>query len=104
MTLATPFKPLPTLKVSSSEPFEFSRAMWLRGAPLKVEKSPPISTLPSDWRAIVQIVPFAPVPGSKVSSSAPFACKRATRLRSTPLQLVKAPASNRFPSDWTTTA
>src|SRR6266576_5424498 len=54
------FAPVPGLKLLSRLPLALSRAILLRFVPLTAVKPPPMSTLPSDWRAMEMTGPFAP--------------------------------------------
>src|ERR1043166_2487380 len=84
------------LKLRSTEPSEFRRARWLRPTPLTKVKSPPMRTLPLDWRAMAKTEPLAPRPGSKEASSDPLSLRRQKKLRGVVLNEVKAPPTRSF--------
>ena len=81
-----------------SPPIRAKRVLFM---PLKLEKFPPTTILPSAWTAIEYIEkPPVPVPVLlvKAVSNVPSASRRAIPFAVTPLKLVKSPAIRILPS------
>jgi hypothetical protein len=74
----------PGLKLSSSDPSAFNRAILARGTPFTDVNSPVTINLPSGCRAMRLTNPLKPASGN-VASSDPSAFTRANRARDPPL-------------------
>ena len=73
--------PVPGLKVPSSVPSAFTRAMRLRAVPLRFWNRPPSRIFPSTCNASASTPPSKPVPRAavKAASSEPSSLRRARR-------------------------
>ena len=92
--------PVPALKLASSEPSAFKRAIRLRlVTPLTAVKSPPIKILPSGCTAMAYTAPTVPLPLAALNppSTEPSAFRRTMPCTDAPLKLKNWPPTRICP-------
>ena len=98
--VTVPKNPVPISNEVSFEPSELSLINLFCDDPVNVVKPPPTNTFPSDWIAIELIVTSNPLPISNDVSFEPSELSLINLICDDPVNVVKAPPANTFPSDW----
>ena len=95
-----PVNPVPISNDVSFEPSELSLIKLFCVEPVNVENTPPANIFPSDWIAIESTMELNPVPILNDVSLEPSELSLINLFCVEPVNVIKTPPTNIFPSDW----